>query len=126
MVSSDERWAEENERFERVRAMVSSDERWAEENERFERVRAKAQPKDDMIQVPTTTPYPKDAVINAVINKFTSRADIGMTKYDTSMAGNTGGVVVWLEHTQQELMDAVNYIEKLIQMFTSPDSAKRG
>lgn len=106
--------------------MVSSDERWAEENERFERVRAKAQPKDDMIQVPTTTPYPKDAVINAVINKFTSRADIGMTKYDTSMAGNTGGVVVWLEHTQQELMDAVNYIEKLIQMFTSPDSAKRG
>ena len=70
--------------------------------------------------------YSTDKVIESVINKIIDRADTGMIKYKTSMAGNDGGVLVWLKHAQQELMDAVNYIEKLIQLFEAPDGADRG
>ncbi len=59
--------------------------------------------------------YPQDTTIQNVLNKIKGRADVGMVKYQTSMIDNKGDLVYWLNHTQQELMDAIAYIERIIQ-----------
>jgi len=55
----------------------------------------------------------KDKVIQAVLNKINSRSVVGIKKYKTTLHQNNNDD--YLLHLQQELMDAVNYIEKLIQ-----------
>lgn len=53
-----------------------------------------------------------DPVIDRVITKIKSRSDVGVSKYSTTLAANKHDD--FLLHLQQELMDAVNYIEKLM------------
>jgi hypothetical protein len=59
--------------------------------------------------------YPQDSTIQNVLNKIKIRADAGIIKYNTSMIGNEGDLFYWLDHVQQELIDATNYIERIIQ-----------
>ena len=59
--------------------------------------------------------YPQDSTIQNVLNKIRLRADAGIIKYQTSMIGNEGDLFYWLKHVQEELMDATNYIERIIQ-----------
>jgi hypothetical protein len=59
--------------------------------------------------------YSQDITIQNVLNKIKNRADAGIIKYKTSMIGNQGDLFYWLKHAQEELMDATNYIERIIQ-----------
>jgi len=59
--------------------------------------------------------YPQDTTIQNVLNKIRKRADAGIIKYQTSMIGNKGDLFYWLNHVQEELMDATNYIERILQ-----------
>ena len=59
--------------------------------------------------------YSQDITIQNVLNKIKNRADAGIIKYETSMIGNDGDLVYWLNHVQEELMDATNYIERILQ-----------
>ena len=59
--------------------------------------------------------YSQDITIQNVLNKIKNRADAGIIKYKTSMIGNDGDLVYWLNHVQEELMDATNYIERILQ-----------
>ena len=59
--------------------------------------------------------YSHDITIQNVLNKIKNRADAGIIKYETSMIGNDGDLVYWLNHVQEELMDATNYIERILQ-----------
>ena len=54
----------------------------------------------------------RDKIIERVINKVKSRSDVGYKKYGVTLNDDDQPLNVWLTHIQEELMDAVNYIEK--------------
>lgn len=54
-----------------------------------------------------------DSIVSAVIRKHLDRADKGFEKYDTTLDRDDLSIDDWLVHLQEELMDAVLYIEKL-------------
>lgn len=53
-----------------------------------------------------------DSIVESVINKYKDRANIGFTKYGTNLDRTDLNTKEWAEHLQQELMDAVLYLEK--------------
>ena len=57
----------------------------------------------------------KDEIVKDVINKFSERSRIGIAKYNTTLQRNNLSLTEWLNHLQEELMDATLYIEKLKQ-----------
>ena len=57
-----------------------------------------------------------DPVIERVIKKFQDRSAVGIKKYGTTLADNPEAhELYWLKHLQEELMDAVNYLEAHIK-----------
>jgi hypothetical protein len=52
-----------------------------------------------------------DPIVEAVVKKFRDRSNVGFKKYGTTLEDNNTDD--FLNHLQEELMDAVNYIEKL-------------
>jgi hypothetical protein len=54
----------------------------------------------------------RDVIIQQVIEKIKSRSDVGFKKYGVTLKDDDQPLDVWLTHIQEELMDAVNYIEK--------------
>jgi|TARA_Y100000114_G_C11608896_1_gene254113 hypothetical protein len=63
----------------------------------------------------------RDKIIEQVINKIRNRSDVGYKKYGVTLQGDDQPLDVWLTHIQEELMDAVNYIEKAKQVFQDID-----
>ena len=55
----------------------------------------------------------RDPIIDKVIEKIKSRSDVGFKKYGVTLKDDDQPLDVWLTHIQEELMDAVNYIEKV-------------
>jgi hypothetical protein len=53
----------------------------------------------------------KDSIVKQVTDKFKQRSKVGIDKYGTTLAENNTDD--FLEHLQQELMDATLYIQKL-------------
>ena len=53
-----------------------------------------------------------DKIIERVINKIKSRSDVGFKKYGVTLEDDDQTLDKWLQHLQEELMDAVNYLEK--------------
>ena len=51
---------------------------------------------------------------DSVCSKILERAKVGKVKYGTTMDRNDLTTLEWLKHTQEELMDACVYIEKLL------------
>lgn len=55
----------------------------------------------------------KDKIVEAVIEKFKERSETGIKKYGTTLMRDDLNLDQWLTHLQEELMDAVNYIEAI-------------
>lgn len=55
----------------------------------------------------------KDKHVNSVINKFKNRSEIGLLKYGTTLDRKDLSLLDWINHLQEELMDATLYCEKL-------------
>tara|TARA_Y100000361_G_scaffold137341_1_gene138689 strand:+ start:843 stop:1127 length:285 start_codon:yes stop_codon:yes gene_type:complete len=55
----------------------------------------------------------RDKIIEQVINKIKQRSDVGYKKYGVTLQDDDQTLDKWLTHIQEELMDAVNYIEKV-------------
>jgi hypothetical protein len=55
----------------------------------------------------------KDRVVENVISKLSSRSDVGVKKYGTTLEENELTLIQWLNHLQEELMDATLYVQKL-------------
>jgi hypothetical protein len=53
-----------------------------------------------------------DTIVESVITKYKDRANLGFTKYGTNLDRTDLNTKEWAEHLQQELMDAVLYLEK--------------
>ena len=58
----------------------------------------------------------KDEIVESVINEFRLRSERGIKKYKTTLQENELSPLEWLKHLQEELMDAVLYIEKVKQI----------
>ncbi len=54
-----------------------------------------------------------DSVVKAIVNKFLQRAAIGRAKYGTDLDRTDLGIIDWINHAQEEHMDAILYLEKL-------------
>tara|TARA_B100000809_G_scaffold59433_2_gene55975 strand:+ start:594 stop:779 length:186 start_codon:yes stop_codon:yes gene_type:complete len=54
-----------------------------------------------------------DKNVNNVITQLRGRAQKGMSKYKVSTERTDLTTLEWLQHLQEELMDACVYIEKL-------------
>lgn len=52
-----------------------------------------------------------DKIVQQVIEKFNQRSEVGIKKYGTTLEENNNDD--YLTHLQEELMDAILYIEKL-------------
>jgi hypothetical protein len=59
-----------------------------------------------------------DPVVKAVIDKFQQRSEVGQAKYGTTLEGNNLPFLGWVVHMQEELMDAILYLEKLKRVAT--------
>ena len=60
----------------------------------------------------------RDKIIERVINKIKARSDVGYKKYGVTLKDDEQTLDTWLNHIQEELMDAVNYIEKARAVLT--------
>jgi hypothetical protein len=54
-----------------------------------------------------------DAITEAVVAQLRTRAEKGKSKYGTTMERDDLTFTQWIQHLQEELMDAVVYIEKI-------------
>jgi hypothetical protein len=54
-----------------------------------------------------------DSIVDGIVDKFIDRSRVGKAKYNTDLDRSDLGLSEWLTHLQEELMDAVNYIEKI-------------
>jgi hypothetical protein len=54
-----------------------------------------------------------DPIVQNVIEKFKQRSEVGKKKYNTTLEQNNAPFLDWVVHMQEELMDAILYLEKL-------------
>ncbi len=55
----------------------------------------------------------KDSVVESVVSKFRERSRVGIEKYDTTLDRKDLSTLEWITHLQEELMDAILYVERL-------------
>ena len=55
----------------------------------------------------------RDPVVERVVDKFVSRSDVGYKKYGVTLDEDKSNIFQWMNHLQEELMDAVLYLQKL-------------
>ena len=75
----------------------------------------------------------RDPVVERVVDKFVSRSDVGFKKYGTTLheerTQKIKGLLKYLNDIQEELMDAVLYIqtarEEIEDNYTYPEFVKR-
>ena len=56
-----------------------------------------------------------DSIVESVVQKFKQRSEIGIKKYGKTLDRNDLNFIEWVNHLQEELMDAILYAEKLKQ-----------
>ena len=56
-----------------------------------------------------------DSVVTSIISAFQKRAEFGQAKYGTNLDRTDLSVLQWIQHAQEEHMDAILYLEKLKQ-----------
>ena len=57
--------------------------------------------------------FTQDTIVNKVIQSFIQRSNIGLQKYGTTLDRDDLSVLDWIQHAQEEHMDAILYLEKL-------------
>ena len=61
----------------------------------------------------------RDPVVERVVDKFISRSDVGYKKYGVTLNDDPSEIIEWLNHLQEELMDAVLYLQKAKEVYTT-------
>jgi hypothetical protein len=75
---------------------------------------------DEELASASATPeadQPLDSVVTAVLDSFKQRAATGQKKYGTNLDRTDLKTLDWIQHMQEELMDATLYLEKLKREF---------
>jgi len=55
----------------------------------------------------------KDKMIRKIMQRMSKRADDGIKKYGSTMLHSKKSFVAWIDDAQEELWDAIVYLEKL-------------
>ena len=61
----------------------------------------------------------RDPVVERVVDKFISRSDVGYEKYKVTLNDDPSNIFAWINHLQEELMDATLYLQKLKESTTA-------
>ena len=64
----------------------------------------------------------QDSIVKSVLNSYKERSRVGIKKYNKTMDRNDLSISEWLQHLQEELMDATLYIEKLKQTLCTKEN----
>jgi len=56
-----------------------------------------------------------DSIVDSIVQKFLQRSALGQQKYGVTLDRTDLNVKDWIQHAQEELMDAILYLEKLKQ-----------
>lgn len=64
-----------------------------------------------------------DSIVLSVIEKFKQRSEVGQKKYGTTLDRTDLSFLDWVNHMQEELMDAILYLEKLKKTVTSNNTS---
>jgi hypothetical protein len=67
--------------------------------------------KNDIINLSVS----EDTIVKFVKDKYQKRSDIGILKYGKTLDRDDLTLEEWLNHLQEELMDATLYIEKILK-----------
>jgi hypothetical protein len=65
-----------------------------------------------------------DSIVKTVVDKFLSRSKLGIQKYGTTLDRTDLSVLDWIQHAQEEHMDAILYLEKLKQVLSGSGSKR--
>jgi len=60
-----------------------------------------------------------DTIVKSVVQKFLDRAALGKKKYGTDLDRTDLSILEWIQHAQEEHMDAILYLEKLKQVYAN-------
>lgn len=77
------------------------------------------------VQDDTFTKPKTDLIVNEVIKKMQDRSREGIKKYKTTLHDSPDGFYTFLNHLQEELMDAILYIEKLKSFTNANNNTER-
>jgi len=55
----------------------------------------------------------KDRIVQEVKDKFEQRSQLGIKKYGTTLERDDLSAEEWVNHLQEELMDAILYLQRL-------------
>ncbi len=69
----------------------------------------------DSTEAKNTVEVGRDSIVESVVRKFQDRSAVGIKKYGVTLDRTDLGLLDWIQHTQEELMDAILYLEKLKQ-----------
>ena len=58
----------------------------------------------------------EDSIVASVIASFKQRSEFGQKKYGTNLDRTDLNFLQWVQHMQEELMDAILYLEKMKTM----------
>lgn len=61
----------------------------------------------------------EDSIVKSVIESFKQRSETGILKYGKTLDRNDLTFLQWIQHAQEELMDAILYLEKLKKVSSS-------
>ena len=64
----------------------------------------------------------RDPVVERVVDKFVGRSDVGFEKYCVTLENDPSQMLEWLNHLQEELMDAVLYLQKAKETYETQSS----
>lgn len=65
-----------------------------------------------------------DNIVERVVSLFRSRSQRGIDKYGTTLDKNELSNREWLQHLQEELMDAALYVEKIKSIIDEQEGTK--
>jgi|TARA_B110000971_G_scaffold161975_1_gene165538 hypothetical protein len=66
----------------------------------------------------------RDPVVERVVDKFVDRSDVGFEKYGVTLEDDPSDMLAWLNHLQEEMMDAVLYLQKAKQQYEAQRTEK--
>jgi hypothetical protein len=59
-----------------------------------------------------------DSIVSSIVSKFIKRSEDGKMKYGTDLDRTDLTLLDWINHAQEEHMDAILYLEKIKKELT--------
>jgi len=57
----------------------------------------------------------QDRIVEIVVNRFIQRSELGIKKYGTTLDKNELPLIDWLQHSIEEKMDDILYMQRAIE-----------